>query len=70
MREMILPDGYTDTGRDGVRLDAGCRHIFGVVTGQKREARLRARCPGDRRLALISGKRKDVDGRVKPGHDE
>ncbi|MEH2515980.1 hypothetical protein V1279_001553 [Bradyrhizobium sp. AZCC 1610] len=37
------------------------------MPGQKREARLRARCPGHPRLSLCEGK--DVDGRDKPGHD-
>src|SRR5882672_12119821 len=38
------------------------------MPGQKREARLRARCPGHPRPS--SATKKDVDGRVKPGHDE
>ena len=40
-----------------------------VMPGQKREARLRARCPGHPRLDEGCSK-KDVDGRDKPGHDE
>src|SRR6266446_615783 len=39
------------------------------MPGQKREARLRARCPGHPRLCC-NEKKKGVDGRVKPGHDE
>src|SRR6266852_6009591 len=39
------------------------------MPGQKREARLRARCPGHPRLVGIQGK-KVVDGRDKPGHDD
>jgi hypothetical protein len=37
-----------------------------VMAGQKREARLRARCPGHPRLFPSQ----DVDARGKPGHDE
>jgi hypothetical protein len=37
------------------------------MAGQKREARLRARCPGHPRLTLRI--RKDVDARHKAGHD-
>jgi hypothetical protein len=36
------------------------------MAGQKREARLRAGCPGDPRLDA----KEDVDARDKPGHDE
>jgi hypothetical protein len=38
------------------------------MPGQKRETRLRARCPGHPRLNSIAA-RKGVDGRDKPGHD-
>ena len=38
------------------------------MPGQKREARLRARCAGHPRLENRLCKQ-DVDGRVKPGHD-
>src|SRR5579862_7698836 len=38
------------------------------MAGQKREARLRARCPG--RPRLTCNMKEDVDARVKPGHDE
>jgi hypothetical protein len=41
---------------------------FSVMAGQKREARLRARCPGHPRLSSRQ-KKKDVDARDKPGHD-
>src|SRR5437899_4191610 len=37
------------------------------MPGQKREARLRAGCPGHLRLSCFS--KKGVDGRDKPGHD-
>jgi hypothetical protein len=37
------------------------------MAGQKREARLRARCPGHPRLGAAE---EDVDARDKPGHDE
>jgi hypothetical protein len=37
------------------------------MPGQKREARLRARCPGHPRLQELP--QKDVDGRDEPGHD-
>ncbi|HTF76586.1 MAG TPA: hypothetical protein VK620_20035, partial [Bradyrhizobium sp.] len=44
---------------------------FSVMAGQKREARLRARCPGHPRLScFLLLRRKDVDARDKPGHDE
>jgi hypothetical protein len=39
-----------------------------VMPGQKREARLRADVPGIH--VLWRSKKKDVDGRDKPGHDE
>ena len=38
------------------------------MPGQKREARLRARCPGHPRLGP-EHRAKVVDGRDKPGHD-
>jgi hypothetical protein len=41
-----------------------------VMPGQKREARLRARCAGHPRLLRYVHTDEDVDGRVKPGHDE
>ncbi|WP_159008432.1 hypothetical protein [Bradyrhizobium sp. S69] len=50
---------------DGV---TGKHRLNIVMPGQKREARLRTRCPGHPRLGLIQ-KQKDVDARVKPGHD-
>jgi hypothetical protein len=37
------------------------------MPGQKREARLRARCPGHPRL--LAGRYKDLDRRNKSGHD-
>jgi len=37
------------------------------MAGQKREARLRSKCPGHPRLG--SRIKKDVDARDKPGHD-
>ena len=45
------------------------RHRSVVMPGQKREARLRARCPGHPRPTRCRNK-KGVDGRDKPGHDE
>jgi hypothetical protein len=39
------------------------------MAGQKREARLRARCPGHPRLPCCL-KKKDVDARHKAGHDD
>jgi hypothetical protein len=39
------------------------------MAGQKREARLRVRCPGHPRLLLLLKFPKDVDARDKPGHD-
>jgi hypothetical protein len=41
----------------------------GVMPGQKREARLRAGCPGHPHLAA-GAKKKDVDGRNESGHDD
>jgi hypothetical protein len=38
------------------------------MAGQKREARLRARCPGHPRLDAPF--KKDVDARHKAGHDD
>jgi hypothetical protein len=39
------------------------------MAGQKREARLRARCPGYPRISSRD-RRQDVDARDEPGHDE
>jgi len=39
-----------------------------VMSGQKREARLRVRCPGHPRLSYA--REEGVDGRDKPGHDD
>jgi hypothetical protein len=41
---------------------------FFVMAGQKREARLRAGCPGHPRLSCL--REEDVDARHKAGHDE
>jgi len=43
--------------------------LFTVMPGQKREARLRAGCPGHPAITL-SRWSKDADGRVRPGHDD
>jgi len=42
--------------------------IYLVMAGQKREARLRARCPGHPRF--FAAAYQDVDARHKAGHDD
>jgi hypothetical protein len=39
------------------------------MAGQKRDARLKPKCPGHPRLHGTHPK-KDVDARAKPGHDD
>ena len=49
----------------------GPRTLFSVITGHSRSKerrRFRSPMPGDPRLTSFSGE--DVDGRVKPGHDD
>ena len=43
--------------------------LFLVMAGQKRDARLKPKCPGHPRLHGTHPK-KDVDARAKPGHDD
>jgi hypothetical protein len=54
--------GFTPWHEDARSLSRGDRKLL-VMAGQKREARLRARCPGHPRL-LSDPNKKDVDARV------